>query len=178
MSTQDEVRALWVSTRERIASFHEESGGYRLVDADSKRLSNSEILAVCKILLDSRSLRKDEMISGQWDSVWLQPSVRGKNLKYLSPDQRGEGYALLWRKNKFEIPPPVKDSKTGIEEDQGPIIFSGYHAAKDGLRLIRDPLYARLILKEKKAVELRILITHVIYGKPSMASCFIPKKVM
>lgn len=26
MSTQDEVRALWVSTRERIASFHEEAG--------------------------------------------------------------------------------------------------------------------------------------------------------
>ena len=108
-------------------------------------------------------------LSGQWDSVWLQPSVRGKNLKYLSPDQRGEGYALLWRKDKFEIPPPVKDSKTGIEEDQGPIIFSDYHAAKDGLRLIRDPLYARLILKEKKAVELRILITHVIYGKPSIS---------
>ena len=42
--------------------FDFKSGGYRLVDADSKRLSNSEILAVCKILLDSRSLRKDEMI--------------------------------------------------------------------------------------------------------------------
>ena len=109
-------------------------------------------------------------LSGWWDSVWLQPMVRGKNLKYLSPDQRGEGYALLWRKNKFEIPPPVKDSKTGIEEDQGPIIFSGYHAAKDGLRLIRDPLYARLIIKEKKAAELRVLITHFIYGKPSISS--------
>lgn len=42
--------------------FDFKSGGYRLVDTDSKRLSNSEILAVCKILLDSRSLRKDEMI--------------------------------------------------------------------------------------------------------------------
>lgn len=39
-----------------------QAGGYRLIDAAPKGLSNSEILAVCKILLDSRSLRRDEMI--------------------------------------------------------------------------------------------------------------------
>ena len=38
------------------------AGGYRLIDTVPKGLSNSEILAVCKILLDSRSLRKDEML--------------------------------------------------------------------------------------------------------------------
>lgn len=38
------------------------SGGYRLIDTVPKGLSNSEILAVCKILLDSRSLCKDEML--------------------------------------------------------------------------------------------------------------------
>lgn len=36
-------------------------GGYRLVEAKPKGLSNSEILAVCKILLESRSMRRDEM---------------------------------------------------------------------------------------------------------------------
>lgn len=36
--------------------------GYRLVNRIPKGLSNSEILAVCKILLESRSLRKDEMM--------------------------------------------------------------------------------------------------------------------
>ena len=36
--------------------------GYRLIQTSSKGLSNSEILAVCKILLESRSLRKDEML--------------------------------------------------------------------------------------------------------------------
>lgn len=35
--------------------------GYRLVDAKPKGLTNSEILAVCKILLESRSMRKDEL---------------------------------------------------------------------------------------------------------------------
>lgn len=39
-----------------------QAGGYRLIDAKAQGLSNNEILAVCKILLDSRSLRKDEML--------------------------------------------------------------------------------------------------------------------
>lgn len=36
--------------------------GYRLVKSIPKGLTNSEILAVCKILLESRSMRKDEML--------------------------------------------------------------------------------------------------------------------
>ena len=36
--------------------------GYRLIQTSSKGLSNSEILAVCKILLESRPLCKDEML--------------------------------------------------------------------------------------------------------------------
>ena len=38
------------------------AGGYRLTDAKPACLSNSEILAVCKILLESRSMRRDEML--------------------------------------------------------------------------------------------------------------------
>lgn len=36
--------------------------GYRLVNNVPKGLTNSEVLAVCKILLDSRSMRRDEML--------------------------------------------------------------------------------------------------------------------
>ena len=36
--------------------------GYRLENAASPHLNNSEILAVCKILLESRSMRRDEML--------------------------------------------------------------------------------------------------------------------
>lgn len=36
--------------------------GYRLAESAPVRLSNSEILAVCKILLESRSMRRDEML--------------------------------------------------------------------------------------------------------------------
>ena len=38
------------------------SCGYHIQDAAPQTLSNSEILAVCKILLESRSMRKDEML--------------------------------------------------------------------------------------------------------------------
>ena len=36
--------------------------GYRLEQASLPMLNNSEILAVCKILLESRSMRRDEML--------------------------------------------------------------------------------------------------------------------
>ena len=39
------------------------SNSYQLIDEDSPLLSNSEILAVCKILLESRSMCKDDMQS-------------------------------------------------------------------------------------------------------------------
>ena len=35
---------------------------YRLIERDNAHLSNNEVLAVCKILLESRSLRRDEML--------------------------------------------------------------------------------------------------------------------
>ena len=35
--------------------------GYRLIGGTARQLNNSEILAVCKILLESRSMRRDEM---------------------------------------------------------------------------------------------------------------------
>ena len=35
---------------------------YRLIEGDNAHLSNSEVLAVCKILLESRSMRRDEML--------------------------------------------------------------------------------------------------------------------
>ena len=38
------------------------AGGYKLEDTDNSFLTNSEILAVCKILLASRSLTHSEMI--------------------------------------------------------------------------------------------------------------------
>ena len=43
-------------------TYGKRQGGYKLVLSQSRGLNNDEILAVCKILLESRSLRKDEMM--------------------------------------------------------------------------------------------------------------------
>lgn len=43
-------------------TYGKKQGGYRLELSQSRGLSNSEILAVCKTLLESRSMRKDEML--------------------------------------------------------------------------------------------------------------------
>ena len=42
--------------------YDKRSRGYRLIDNAQKKLSNSEVLAVCKILLESRSMVTDEMM--------------------------------------------------------------------------------------------------------------------
>lgn len=47
---------------EQDIAYDHHQKGYRLSDAQPIGLTNGEILAVCKILLDSRSLRSDEMM--------------------------------------------------------------------------------------------------------------------
>ena len=42
--------------------YSKQDGGYRMFSSETERLSNDEILAVCKILLESRSLLRDEML--------------------------------------------------------------------------------------------------------------------
>ena len=46
----------------QVLIYDRREGGYRLEAQGTLTLSNSEILAVCKILLDSRSMTKSEMM--------------------------------------------------------------------------------------------------------------------
>ena len=59
----DDIRAFYASEPEmnRELKYDRAKKGYLLVQDSRQSLSNSEILAVCKILLESRSLVKDEM---------------------------------------------------------------------------------------------------------------------
>ena len=43
-------------------TYSQQQGGYRLEITNPRGLTNDEILAVCKILLESRSMRRDEMM--------------------------------------------------------------------------------------------------------------------
>ena len=65
-SVQRDMESLRVFLAEEMLGreiiYDTKSKGYRLVNAATSALSKSEILAVCKILLESRSMRQDEMM--------------------------------------------------------------------------------------------------------------------
>ncbi len=63
----EDIRAFFSNNTYQIGCgksviFDRKNNGYRLTDAENDVLSDSEILAVCKILLESRSLVKSEMM--------------------------------------------------------------------------------------------------------------------
>lgn len=106
----------------------------------------------------NRSLRR--RLVGEWDSEWKEPKLRRGMEQFLGGDKRGEGYAILWRTDRLSL---VKDEKGN---DKRPDIYTGYDSriVKSKLSLIREPLYARFIVGNRPA-ELRIISTHIIYGK-------------
>lgn len=65
-SIQRDIESLRVFLADQHAMqdviYDRKAHGYRLVNNTPASLSNSEILAVCKILLESRSMRRDEML--------------------------------------------------------------------------------------------------------------------
>lgn len=106
-----------------------------------------------------RSLKR--RLCGPWDSQWEQPVLSRENEPFRSEDRRGEGYAILWRTDKLDLP----NGRGG--KPFRPKILSNYkpEIAASQLRLIRDPLYARFLLKNRHVAELRILVTHIVFGK-------------
>lgn len=69
--------------------------GYRLTDADAGMLDNSEILAVCKILLESRSMVREEMLP-----------ILDKLIACCVPEQNKKAVAELVANEKFHYIPP------------------------------------------------------------------------
>jgi len=65
-SIQRDVEALRCFLAEQNApqeiTYGKKQGGYRLELSQSRGLSNDELLAVCKILLESRSMRKEDVL--------------------------------------------------------------------------------------------------------------------
>lgn len=59
-----DLRTFLVSTNSSSEIIYDDkTNSYVLINEDSQKLNNSEILAICKILLDSRAFLKEEMIT-------------------------------------------------------------------------------------------------------------------
>ena len=80
--------------------------GYRLETLYKIRLTNSEVLALCKILLDSRAFTKEEMV-GMLDKLitccvpknnqrLVQELIRNEEFHYVEPRHRSKFLDRLW----------------------------------------------------------------------------------
>ena len=77
----------------QVLIYDRREGGYRLEAQGTLTLSNSEILAVCKILLDSRSMTKSEMM--QILNKLVYGCVPRKNMKLVHDLISNEAYHYI-----------------------------------------------------------------------------------
>lgn len=98
------------------------------------------------------------LLGDKWDMCWLRPRDSGKMKS--DGDSRGEGYAFLWRKDRFCCP---RDSHG---EEIRPTIIENYHIDDErGERhLVRDPGYGRFQLVALPTAEIRLITTHIYFG--------------
>lgn len=143
-----------------------------ILDNDVDIVAMQEVLSEGKILTGTNlksvsgsakayehSLKK--RLGKNWAMCWRNPKTWAKNYAYLGNDKRGEGYAFLWNTDRVNL----------LEEDGAtiyPRIYRNYrtNVAKDLIRLIRDPCYGQFKINGRP-VEIRLLTTHIVYGKPS-----------
>ncbi len=101
-------------------------GGYLLEDADNSILTNSEILAVCKILLESRSLVKEEMLP-ILDKL-VDRCVPEKNKRAVTALIRNEEYHYIEPHHGVKFVDMLWDLGTAIREQR--IMEIGYERLK------------------------------------------------
>lgn len=80
--------------------------GYRLERIDKMKLKNSEILALCKILLDSRAFTKEEMIDmldclieycvPKSNQKLIQELIKNEEFYYVEPQHRTKFIDTIW----------------------------------------------------------------------------------
>lgn len=155
------------------------SGAKRDLDMIASLIKEFDIIALQEVLSEGKILEGPTLNepSGQakayehslrsrlgdnWEMCWLDPQTNSKWYPYIGDDKRGEGYAFLWKKDKFKL--PVNEYGRRIT----PRIYRHYRtdSTKDEIRLIRDPGYGRFQFADLPNAELRLITIHIVYNKP------------
>lgn len=121
-----------------------------------------DIVALQEVLSEGNGLLSlKNRLRGNWTYHCPRQETRAKDNPYLSSDERGEVYAFLWNTDRFEL---LVDEKGQLIE---PKPWHNYKARrkKGEFPLIRDPLCGRFKVKGQN-IEIRLITTHIIYGKP------------
>ncbi len=155
------------------------AGKSRDLDMMADIISEFDIIALQEVLSEGKILQGATLndVSGQakayeyslksrlgdnWDMCWLDPQTNSKWYPYIGDDSRGEGYAFLWRKDKFVC--PTNEYGKVVR----PRIIHQYKtdSSKGEMKLIRDPGYGRFQLVNMPNAEIRLITTHIVYKKP------------
>lgn len=118
--------------------------GYKLEQLDKLKLSNSEILAICKILLDSRAFTKTEMSS--MVRRLIDCYVPKTNQKLVRDLIANEEYHYIEPKHKTDFLDKMWDIGHAIRESQ--YIEIKYHKRKDNATVIRKIQPVALMFSE------------------------------
>lgn len=124
--------------------YDREAQGYRLEGSASVLLSNSEILAVCKILLESRSMRRDEMLP-----------ILDKLVACCVPERNRRAVTDLLANEKYHY----------IEPHHGRPILPGLWELGQAVRerRVTEIIYQRM--KEPKLVCRRVLPVGILFSE-------------
>jgi len=117
----DDIRSFLANDSERVGFinsvvYDRKQNGYKLEKIYETKLSNSEILAICKILLDSRAFTKKDM-SGMLEKVIsccvpetnrrvVKDLISNEEFHYVEPRHNSKFIDMMW-----EIGQAVHDSK-------------------------------------------------------------------
>ncbi len=165
----------------RIASFNVNNlsyGGGKDLDLIAKIINDNDldIVAMQEVLSEGKALTGASFSSpslqakayeksllrrlhGNWEVRWGDPKSSPRNLSEMNDDRRGEGYAFLWRSDRFMLP------RNAIGKEIEPQIWSNYRVLLDQGQqpLFRNPFYARFRVKNLN-IEIRLITTHIVYG--------------
>ena len=96
--------------------YDRERKGYRLERIESPKLTNPEILAICKILLDSRAFVKEELV-GMLDRL-IENSVPEENKKSIHELIRNEEYHYIEPRHQSRFLDKMWDIGQAIREQR------------------------------------------------------------
>lgn len=111
----------------RTVDYDYQDKGYRLREVYKMKLSNSEILAICKILLDSRAFTKEEMTSIL--QRLIECCVPDKSRQIVSNLIKNETYHYVELTHKSVFIDKMWDIGTAIQNCN--YIEMNYHRSKD-----------------------------------------------
>ena len=98
---------------------------------------------------------------GKWDSPKPSIDANKDSVKKPMSAQATEGYAFIWKKRRFDL--FIRNEIYGPRVVE-PSIYTAYKVDEEN-RLLRDPMWIRLVPKRGPFCEIRLFKTHIRFSK-------------